>query len=94
MLGLFAIEPPPEGLDATVRLYRICVKLAVTLFGPFIVTDDGFVDPERSTDQLEKLYPVPAEEETETVWPLLYQFVPEGLRVPPPVGLADVVNEY
>jgi hypothetical protein len=30
----------------------------------------------------------------ETLCPLLYQFVPEGLTPPPPEGLTDVVKLY
>jgi hypothetical protein len=32
--------------------------------------------------------------ETGTLWPLLYQFVPEGVTVPPPDGDAAVVKLY
>ena len=30
----------------------------------------------------------------ETLWLLLYQFVPEGLTVPPWEGIAEVVRRY
>jgi len=54
----------------------------------------GLVVPERSPDQLLKLYPVVAVAEIETLCPLLYQFVPEGLTVPPPDEPTEVVNVY
>jgi hypothetical protein len=68
--------------------------LATTFFGPFIVMEAGLVVPERSPDQLLKLYPVFAVAEIETLWPLLYQFVPEGLTVPPPDDPTEVVRVY
>jgi hypothetical protein len=68
--------------------------MAVIDFGPFMVREVGVVDPERSPDQPVKLYPEPAVAETETLWPLLYQFVPEGVMVPLPDGLTEVVRLY
>jgi hypothetical protein len=70
------------------------VKFAVTVFGPPIVMFEGLVLPERSPDQLPKLYPVLAVAETETTCPLLYQFVPEGFTLPTPEGLTEVVRLY
>ena len=72
----------------------MAVNWAVTLFGPFIVKEVGLVDPERSPDQPVKLYPEPAVAEMEALCPLSYQFVPEGVTVPPPDGLAAVVRLY
>jgi hypothetical protein len=46
LLGFLATDPDPTTL--TVRLYctgAIRVKLAVTLFGPPIVKEMGFVEP-------------------------------------------------
>jgi hypothetical protein len=63
-------------------------------FGPLIVTEVGFVEPERSPDQPVKLYPEPAVAETETLCPLLYQFVPDGVTVPLPDGVTAVVRLY
>jgi hypothetical protein len=63
-------------------------------FGPLIVIEVGFVDPERSPDQPVKLYPEPAVAETGTLWPLLYQFVPDGVMVPLPDGVTAVVRLY
>jgi hypothetical protein len=62
--------------------------------GPPIVNEAGFVDPLRSPVQFEKLYPALAVAETDTVCPLLYQLTPEGLTVPPPDGLTEVVKLY
>jgi hypothetical protein len=59
-----------------------------------MVTEAGLVVPEKSPDQLLKLYPVVAVAEIETLWPLLYQFVPEGLTVPPPDAPTEVVKLY
>jgi hypothetical protein len=59
-----------------------------------MVREDGLVDPERSPDQPVKLYPELAVAETETLWPLLYLFVPDGVTVPPPDGFAAVVKLY
>ena len=70
------------------------MKLATTLFGPFIVTEVGFVDPERFPDQLLKLYPGIAVAVIWTLCPLLYQFVPDGLTVPPPDEPTEVVSIY
>jgi hypothetical protein len=66
--------------------------LATTFFGPFIVMEAGFVDPERSPDQPPKLYPAFAVAVIWTLCPLLYQFVPDGLTVPPPD--TEVVRVY
>ena len=54
----------------------------------------GFVDPERSPDQFAKVYPALAVAEIETLCPLLYQFVPEGLTDPPAEGFAEFVRLY
>jgi hypothetical protein len=59
-----------------------------------MVMGAGFVDPERFPDQLVKLYPAVAVAEIETLCPLLYQFVPEGLTVPPPDEPTEVVKVY
>jgi len=59
-----------------------------------MVMEAGLVVPERSPDQSLKLYPVVAVAEIETLWPLLYQFVPEGLTVPPPDEPTEVVKLY
>jgi hypothetical protein len=59
-----------------------------------MLMEAGLVVPEISPDQLLKLYPVVAVAEIETLCPLLYQFVPEGLTVPPPDELTEVVREY
>jgi hypothetical protein len=59
-----------------------------------MVMEAGVVIPERSPDQLLKLYPAFAVAETETLCPLLYQFVPEGLTVPPPDEPTEVVKVY
>ena len=93
-MGLFVTDPDPDGLTPTVNVYWFCVKLAVTDFGPLIVMFEGFVLPDRSPDQLPKLYPELAVAKAETTCPLLYQFVPEGLALPAPEGLAEVVRLY
>jgi hypothetical protein len=93
-LGFFATDPDPDGLALTVSVYGFCVKFPVIDFGPLIVTFDGFELPDRSPDQLPKLYPVLAVAETETTCPLLYQFVPEGFTLPTPEGLTEVVRLY
>ena len=93
---------PPWSPDAlkpvrgvTTRFAVRAEKLAVTLFGPFIINNEaGFGDPVRSPPQLEKLYPGFGLAETDTLCPLLYQFTPEGLTVPTPDGLTDVVKLY
>ena len=72
----------------------IAVKVAVTFLGPFMVTLVGLIDPVRSTDQPLKLYPAFAAAETDTLCPLLYQLVPDGVTVPPADGLAVVVKLY
>jgi hypothetical protein len=59
-----------------------------------MVMEAGLVVPERSPDQLLKLYPAFAAAEIETLCPLLYQFVPEGLTVPPPEEPTEVVRVY
>ena len=68
--------------------------MAVTLFGPPIVNEAGFVDPVRSPVQLRKLYPPLGLADTDTLCPLLYQFTPDGLTVPTPDGLTEVVKLY
>src|SRR4030042_2539174 len=78
----------------TVRVYLLCVKFAVTVLALFMVTEPGFVDPERPPVHEEKLYPAFAVAETDTLCPALYQLAPEGLTVPPPEGLAEVVRLY
>jgi hypothetical protein len=40
------------------------------------------------------VYPALAVAEIETLCPLLYQFIPEGLIVPDPEGLTEVVKLY
>jgi hypothetical protein len=70
----------------------MALKFATTFLGLFMVMEAGLTDPERSPDQFEKLYPALAVAETEKVCPLLYQFVPEGLTVPAPDGLTEVVR--
>jgi hypothetical protein len=92
--GLLVTDPDPDGLTFTLNVYWFCVKFAVTLFGPLIVTFDGFELPERSPDQLPKLYPALAVAEIETTWPLSYQFIPEGITLPTPDGLTEVVRVY
>jgi len=69
-------------------------KLAVMVLAAFIVTVEGFVDPERLPDQLVKAYPEEPAAEREMPCPLLYQLVPAGLTVPPLVGLPEVVRLY
>jgi hypothetical protein len=44
----------PEG-ETKVAAPGICIKLAITFLGPFMEIEVGFVDPERSPDQLEKV---------------------------------------
>jgi hypothetical protein len=73
---------------------EMAVNMAVIFLGPFMVREVGFVDPERSPDQPVKLYPELAVAETEALCPLLYQFVPEGVMVPPPDGVTAVVKLY
>jgi len=68
--------------------------VAVIDFGPLMVREVGVVDPERSPDQLVKLYPESAVAETGTLCPLLYQFVPDGVMVPLPDGVTAVVKLY
>jgi hypothetical protein len=68
--------------------------LAVTLFGPPIVNDVGLAAPLKSPVQPEKLYPAPALADIGTLCPLLYQFTPDGLTVPPPDGATEVVKLY
>ena len=70
------------------------LKLAVTALRPFMVREAGLVLPERFPVQLLKVYPELAVAETGTLCPLLYQFVPEGVTVPPPEGLTVVVKLY
>ena len=72
----------------------ITANWAVTFLTPFIVKEDGLVDPERSPDHPVNEYPEVAVAEIETLCPLLYQFVPEGLTAPPAEGLAAVVKLY
>jgi hypothetical protein len=72
----------------------IGVIWAVTLFGPFMASEAGLDVPIRSPDQPEKLYSEPAMTETETLCPLSYQLVPEGLAVPLPAGFTAVVKLY
>jgi len=67
-------------------------KLAVIVLAAFIVTVEGFVDPERLPDQLVKACPEEPAAERETPCPLLYQLVPAGLTVPPLAGLPEVVR--
>ncbi len=67
-------------------------KFAVTLFGPAIVNEAGLAEPVKSPAQLEKTYPVFGLADTDTLCPLLYQFTPGGLTVPPAEGVADVVK--
>ena len=93
-MGLFVTDPDPDGLTPTVNVYRFCVKFAVTDFGPLIVMFEGLVLPDRSPDQLPKLYPALAVAETDTTCPLLYQLVPGGLTLPTPEGLTEVINVY
>ena len=81
-------------VDGVTEREPMVTKLAVTDFGPFIVREDGLMDPERSPDHPVNEYPEVAVAEIETLCPLLYQFVPEGLTVPPPEGLAAVVKLY
>jgi hypothetical protein len=64
------------------------------VFAAFIVTVEGFVDPERLPDQLVKAYPEEPAAEREMPCPLLYQLVPAGLTAPPLVGLPEVVRLY
>jgi hypothetical protein len=59
-----------------------------------MVKEVGLVDPERSPDQAVKVYPELAVAEMEALWPLLYQFVPEGVTVPLPDGVTAVVKLY
>jgi hypothetical protein len=94
LFGLLDTDPEFEGLILIVSVYWICVKLATTLFGPFIVMVAGFVEPERFPDQPLKLYPGIAVAVIWTLWPLLYQFVPDGLTVPPPDDPTEVVRVY
>ena len=70
------------------------MKMAVTAFGPFMTNEPDDDEPVRSPLQLEKLYSALAVAETGTVCPLLYQFTPEGLTVPAPEGLPEVVRLY
>ena len=70
------------------------MKMAVTAFGPFMTNEPDDDEPVRSPLQMEKLYPALAVAETGTVCPLLYQLTPEGLTVPVPVGLTEVVRLY
>ena len=72
----------------------IAVNWAVTLLTPFRIRSVGLVDPERFPDHPMNEYPGVAVAEIETLFPLLYQFVPEGLTAPPPEGLAPVVKLY
>ena len=72
----------------------IGVIWAVTVFGPFMASEAGLDVPIRSADQPEKLYSEPAMAKTETLRPLSYQLVPEGLAVPPPIGFTTVVKLY
>jgi len=84
----------PVGVVGVETVSGMAAKLAVTLFGVLIVTVTGFVEPEASPDQLEKLYPAFGAAVTCGLVPLLYQLSPEGLTVPPPEAPTDVVNEY
>jgi len=92
-------EPPwlPEALrpvaGVTVRTPEE-EKLAPMVLAEFIVTVEGFADPERLPDQPVKAYPEEPAAERETPCPLLYQLVPAGLTVPPLVGLAEVERLY
>jgi hypothetical protein len=70
------------------------LKVAVTLFVPFITREVGLVVPVRSPVQPLKAYPELAVAEMDALCPLLYQFVPEGLTVPPAEGLAPVDKLY
>ena len=70
------------------------MKFATMFFGLFMTIEEGLVAPERSPDQFENKNPVLAVAETEALCPLLYQLVSEGLTVPPPDGLTEVVKLY
>jgi hypothetical protein len=87
-------DPAPDGLALTLSVYRFCVKLAVTFFGPLIVNVPGFVAPVRSPVQFEKAQPPPAVAEIETLCPALYQLAPDGFTVPVPEGTTEEVRLY
>ncbi len=57
----------PVGAVGMDTVSAIDVKLAVTLFGPLITTEAGFVDPLRSPAQLEKPYPKLVLADTDTL---------------------------
>jgi hypothetical protein len=78
----------------TTRFALSAEKFAVTLFGPLIVNEVGLAAPLKSPVQPEKLYPAPALADIGTLCPLLYQFVPDGLTVPAPDGVTDVLKLY
>jgi len=69
-------------------------KLAVMVLAASIVTVAGFVEPERLPDQPVKAYPEEPVADRDTLCPLLYQFVPAGLTVPPLAGFVAVVRLY
>jgi len=58
----------PLPLRFTMSVTRIGVNVAVTLWAPFIVTEQAPV-PEQAPDQPEKLYPVEAEAVSATTVP-------------------------
>jgi hypothetical protein len=68
-LGLFVIDPDPDGLTLTVSVYWFCVKFAVTVLLPLIVTVTGFVVPLASPLQLPNVYPAFADAVSVTTSP-------------------------
>jgi len=62
------------------------------LLFPFIVTVNGFVEPDASPLQFINVYPLDGLAVTVAELPELYVPVPDV--VPPLVGLADAVREY
>ncbi len=63
-------------------------------FAPSMVKETGLIELVRFPDHAEKAYPKLAVGEIETLCPLLYQFVPDGLTVPAPAGVTAVVKLY
>ena len=59
-----------------------------------MVTEPGAAFPERPPDHPLNVYPEFAVAWTDTLSPLLYQFMPEGFTVPPSAGAAEVVSAY
>jgi hypothetical protein len=78
----------------TEMISGIAEKLDVTVLFPSIVKVAGLAVPLTSPLQLAKRYSAFAVAETDTFCPLSYQFTPQGLTVPAPTGLTEVIRLF